>query len=335
VSEDPHVAKFFLTPPEESGSEAPADLEVTVYENPQGLSLEQFFDGEEWPNLFNDAVGGYEPFSAGGASGYWFDDVLGLVNYTVVALSSDGYVYQFADAQKHQADGVFVNIVQSLVSDDGATAEGPPPTETTAPLKKELDETQAKIKADQAKGVFTGELGDYFFIARPEIDPVPPELSTEPYPPGSCRFDSVPPAPADTPLYVELPPQVDGMKVTPESPPLAVRCAGEITSVQQRGKMDTPRGPGDVILAKFYVYHPRYVGSAGTSRDRYGLTEIAGEPALVVASLGYSDVSHVKVILEPYREGAPGVGLSIDADLSGPQTVALAEEIIASARGGQ
>jgi hypothetical protein len=226
-------------------------------------------------------------------------------------------------------------MTRGLISDDGATAEGPPPTESTAPLKKELDETQARIKADQAKGVFTGELGDYFFIARPEIDAVPPELSTEPYPPGSCRFDAVPPAPADTPLYVELPPQIDGMKVTPESPPQAVRCAGEITSVQQRGKMDTPRGPGDIIVAKGHLYHTRYVFSFATSRERYVLTEVAGNPAILIASFGWSDTSHVAAILQPFDSGTPGIGLSVDGDLTGGQISALAEQIVADTQGVQ
>jgi hypothetical protein len=226
-------------------------------------------------------------------------------------------------------------LTRSLVSNDGATAEGPPPTESTAPLKKELDETQAKIRTDQAKGVFTGELGDYFYIARPEIDPVPPELSTQPYPPGACGNDFVSVAPADTPLYVELPSTIDGIKVTPESPPQAVECAGGVVSVQQFGKLQTSRGPGDIVIAKAYLYHPRYVGSASTSRDKYELREIAGKPALVVASFGWSDVSHVKVIVEPFGESTPGVILAIHGDLTGAQAVGLAEDIIQSEGRGE
>jgi hypothetical protein len=231
--------------------------------------------------------------------------------------------------------GSFFVTRSILSSDDGATAQGSPPTESPAPLKKEIEETQAKIKADQARGRFTGELGDYFFIAAPELDPVPPELSTEPYPPGSCGNDFVSVQPADTPLYVELPSEIDGIKITPESPPQAVKCAGGIVSVQQFGKMETSKGPAEIIVAKAYLYHPRYVGSASTSRDRYELREIAGKPALVIESFGWSDASHVKVILEPHREGEPGTTLAIHGDLTGAQVVALAEEIIASAGGSQ
>jgi hypothetical protein len=115
VAEDPYIARFFLTPPTDLGSEALADLQVIVYQNPQGLPPEEFFNGQERPNLFKDAVGGYKPFEAGGATGYWFDTVLGFSNSTDVALFSDGFVYQFADPeQNHQTDGVFLQVVSSF-----------------------------------------------------------------------------------------------------------------------------------------------------------------------------------------------------------------------------
>jgi len=122
--ETPYIAKFFLSS-ERPSTETPVegesgDLEVFVYENPEQVPLEEFFNGQERPNLFKDAAGGYRPFAAGGAMGYWFDDVLGLSNSTVVALSSDGFVYEFEDPdQKHQSDGVFQEIVSSLKRVEG------------------------------------------------------------------------------------------------------------------------------------------------------------------------------------------------------------------------
>jgi hypothetical protein len=115
---NPYIAKFFLSS-ERPSTETPVegefgDLEVFVYENPEQVPLEEFFNGREHPNLFTDAAGGYRPFSAGQATGYWFDNVLGLTNSTVVAFSSDGLVYEFSDVQKHQSDGVFQEIVSSL-----------------------------------------------------------------------------------------------------------------------------------------------------------------------------------------------------------------------------
>jgi hypothetical protein len=92
----------------------PAELVVFVYQNPQNLSLEEFYDGQQHPDLFKDAVGGYKPFTAGGATGYWFDTVLGLENYTVVALSTNSLVYEISDAQRHQDDGLFLQIVNSF-----------------------------------------------------------------------------------------------------------------------------------------------------------------------------------------------------------------------------
>jgi hypothetical protein len=71
--------------------------------------------GYEFSYPFSDAVGGYKPFSAAGATGYWFDDVLGFSRSTDVALSSDGFVYQFIDPdQEHQDDGVFLQTVLSF-----------------------------------------------------------------------------------------------------------------------------------------------------------------------------------------------------------------------------
>ena len=77
ISDNPYIAKFVLTATPKVATEYLAEFEVVVYENPQQVSLEGFFNGEERPNLFKDAAGGYKPFSAGGATGYWFDNVLG------------------------------------------------------------------------------------------------------------------------------------------------------------------------------------------------------------------------------------------------------------------
>jgi hypothetical protein len=122
-NENPYIAKFFLSS-ERPSMETPVegefgDLEVFAYENPEQVPLEEFFNGLERPNLFTDAAGGYRPFSAGEPTGYWFDNVLGLTNSTVVAFSSDGFVYEFSDAQKHQANGVFLEIVSSLKRSEG------------------------------------------------------------------------------------------------------------------------------------------------------------------------------------------------------------------------
>jgi len=120
VSENPYIAKFVLTATPNVATEYPTEFDVIVYENSQQVALEEFFDGRERPNLFEDAVDDYKPFSVGGASGYWFDKVLGFTNSTVVALSSGGFVYQFDDPdQKHQSDGVFLEIVRSFKRVEG------------------------------------------------------------------------------------------------------------------------------------------------------------------------------------------------------------------------
>jgi hypothetical protein len=228
-------------------------------------------------------------------------------------------------------------LTRDLVSSDrGATAESSPaPESADSELKRILEETMAKIAADRAKGVFTGELGEYFYIARPEKDPLPPELSGDPYTRGSCEPDFVAVQPGDTPLYVELPSEIDGIKITPTTPPQAVKCAGEIVSVQQAGRLETSKGPGDVGVAKGYLHHPRYVTSFGFSRERYDLAEIADKPALIIASLGWPDASHITVILEPYSGDMPGVTLGIDGDLTRAQVAALAERLAASTDGEQ
>jgi hypothetical protein len=65
------------------------------------------------------------------------------------------------------------------------------------------------------------------------------------------------------------------------------------------------------------------------------LTQIRGKPALVVASLGWPDASHVKVIVQPFKDGTPGILLSVDADLTGEQTIALAEKLVIPEGGSQ
>jgi hypothetical protein len=120
LSGSPYVANFFLTASPSLDTEEPAELAVFVYENPDRVALEQFFNGEERPNLFKDAAGGYRPFSAGGATGYWFDDVLGFSKSTVVTLASEGTVYEFGDPdQKHQTDGLFSQIILSFKRIEG------------------------------------------------------------------------------------------------------------------------------------------------------------------------------------------------------------------------
>jgi len=80
----------------------------------------ELFDGQERPNLFKDAVEGYREFSAGGATGYWFDNVQGLSTSTVVALAIDGFVYEFGDPdQRHQSDGFFLQTVRSFKPTEG------------------------------------------------------------------------------------------------------------------------------------------------------------------------------------------------------------------------
>ena len=68
LSEDPYVAKFFLTASPRLNTEEPAELAVFMYDNPERVALEEFFNGDKRPNLFEDAAGGYKPFSAGGGS---------------------------------------------------------------------------------------------------------------------------------------------------------------------------------------------------------------------------------------------------------------------------
>jgi hypothetical protein len=119
LSDSPYLAKFFLTEPPKSAGEEPAELIVYAYPNPENLALEQFYDGQQRPNLFKDAIGGYAPLTVGEASGYRFDNVIGFDNYTVIALSAGDFVYEFSDAQRHQADGLFSQIADSFGPVDG------------------------------------------------------------------------------------------------------------------------------------------------------------------------------------------------------------------------
>ena len=121
VSEsNPYIAKFVITATPDLATEYLAEFEVVVYENPQQVALQEFFDGQERPNLFKDAVEGYREFSAGGATGYWFDNVQGLSTSTVVALAIDGFVYEFGDPdQRHQSDGFFLQTVRSFKPTEG------------------------------------------------------------------------------------------------------------------------------------------------------------------------------------------------------------------------
>jgi hypothetical protein len=228
--------------------------------------------------------------------------------------------------------GSFFLTRDLLSSEDDATAESSPAPESPAgDRKKELDEVLARVAADQAKGRFTGELGDYFFIGTPEIDAVPPELSDLPYELQSCEFVSI--SAADTPLYVELPPEVNGAMITPTSPPQALKCGGEIVSAEHVGKIEAPNSAGDLSVHKGLLYHPRYVFSYGWSRERYELIEIAGRPAILIAAFGAPEASHVNVIVKPFSNDKPGLVAGVDGDLTREQAITLAEQITAS-RGG-
>ena len=220
---------------------------------------------------------------------------------------------------------ISVSVVVGIACGNSSQEPTPPPTPSPQPGMMTPYRTLFPSPSTAVEQPFTGPLGDYFYIATP-MDPLPPELSTKPYPPGACDF--VPVAQADTPLYFELPREIGGLDIAPTDPPQALKCEDELTSVQQFARTQTPYGPSDIYVTRSNLYHPRAVTGYRLARDRYQLSEVAGKPALVITAPG--NPSHVEVILEPFRDGTPGTILSVNADLTGPQAVALAEELLAS-----
>jgi len=222
--------------------------------------------------------------------------------------------------------GSFFLTRHFLSSGEEAAAGGTDPA-TIAARKKAIDERNRVIEAEQAAPKFSGEIGEYFFVADPAA-PLPPDYAGPPPVPGPCK-EQVPVTAADTELYTELPAKVDDTDITPTGPPMGQAC-GDIVAVGHRGTVPTLFGPqaGLVGVGRELFYHPRALVAGGYSRDELVLTTIAGKPALLIGSPGPLSFGTIMVVERPLTGAQPGVVASVGGELPLEQLVRLAEMVV-------
>ncbi|MBU1167006.1 hypothetical protein KKC60_01185 [Patescibacteria group bacterium] len=91
------------------------DILVNYKQNPQGLGVEEFYDGQNQVNLFFDATGGNKEVVVAGKKAYEFKGVEGYVPSNVVVVPVEGGFLEMTDmGAQHETDGVFDEVINSL-----------------------------------------------------------------------------------------------------------------------------------------------------------------------------------------------------------------------------
>ncbi len=86
-----------------------------VYQNPDQLSLEEFFNGTNQPNYFNDAANGIANITVDGVLSKKFNGVPGMVAYTISTIPKGAVIVELRDnGEKHKTDGIYDMMLQSI-----------------------------------------------------------------------------------------------------------------------------------------------------------------------------------------------------------------------------
>lgn len=109
---NPKIIKLYkITDDEELG-----DFNISIYENPDNLALKEFYDGIKHPNLFADAIGGYQSVKIKHIQATQFNNVLGFTHYTIIVFSYNGKIFEITDVgEKHQSDGLYRIILTEFI----------------------------------------------------------------------------------------------------------------------------------------------------------------------------------------------------------------------------
>lgn len=110
---EPLIVKFYKN----INDKELGDISMTVYENPKNLTVKEFYNGVDRPNLFTDAIGGYQDVKLNDVSAIKFSDVLGFTHYTIVVVPYNDKIFEIADiGETHQSDGIFDKILSEFMS---------------------------------------------------------------------------------------------------------------------------------------------------------------------------------------------------------------------------
>lgn len=97
-------------------SQYQGDIVLTVKSNPEGLTVQEFYNGANDVNLFTDATGGSAPRSIGGREAWQFTGVEGYVPSTVVVVPLGDAFLEITDVgAQHVDDGLFDRVTASVV----------------------------------------------------------------------------------------------------------------------------------------------------------------------------------------------------------------------------
>lgn len=91
-------------------------LKIVNVENPKNLSMREYYNGTNAPDLFQDASRGTETLATtSGLSATKFKHVLGMVSPTVAVVESGNRLVELEDtAEAYQANGIFDQILRSI-----------------------------------------------------------------------------------------------------------------------------------------------------------------------------------------------------------------------------
>lgn len=109
----PLIVKFY----KDANDKELGDISITIYENPKNVTAKEFYNGVDRPNLFTDAIGGYEDVKLNDVSAIKFLNVLGFTHYTIVVVPHSDKIFEITDiGETHQSDGIFDKVLSEFMS---------------------------------------------------------------------------------------------------------------------------------------------------------------------------------------------------------------------------
>lgn len=101
----------FLPPGASETVEYTGNIRIFIRENSQNLLIEDFYNGENGPELFRSAQGGHSVITVGGKSATRFKDVMGMITSDVVVIPLSG---QFIEMNVYDNFEIFDQILSTF-----------------------------------------------------------------------------------------------------------------------------------------------------------------------------------------------------------------------------
>ncbi len=96
-------------------SESPPHIEWVIYQNPDRISMQDFFNGANKPDYFKDALGGIENVNIDGIESKKFKNVAGITSYTITVIPKGELFVELSDnGDNHQIDGIYEGMLSSI-----------------------------------------------------------------------------------------------------------------------------------------------------------------------------------------------------------------------------